>query len=834
MNRTRARRGLVRLFAMVLAMVGAGLTPLALSQPAGAADDVGTRAFRYGPGLDGSWIDPDLSPTATKPQSKLWYHDDIWWGVLLHDASNQFRIHRFDPVTDSWKDTGTLVDTRERSRADALWDGEFLYTVSAVDAGHGDQNAIRFRRFTYDDTQQKYTVQEARSHTLNAGGVEAAVIAKDGTGRLWVTYTVNNKVRLVVGEDRGMSWSGVMDVPTDPPDASTGLSPDDISTVVAHKGRISVVWSKQVPPTPAVEDDPSTPEDESQPAVLHDSYLYVASHENTAAVNAGWTTEVLFSGFNMADDHISMSVDAAGERVFVVAKEAVDDNYPSGDKDPLIRLFVLEDGKWTGHVHSLVEDDLTRPIVVVDRDNDRLRVFATAPVEGGVVYEKSTSLSNPSDFGPGRGTPFLKLASDTFINNPTTTKQNVTKGSGLLVLASDQKTGWYVHNSASVPVPAPVADFTTAPDRGVFPLEVTFTNTSTNATTYTWDFGDGSPTSTEKSPTHTYAEPGGYTVTLTAGNRKGATDEVTDLVTVTHEQVVAGFSVVGDTEGTAPFTVSFSDESTGGPTTWHWDFGDGATSTEQNPTHEFTDPGVHAVSLTVDNPDSTPDTLTRTGLITVYDEAGPRLRMTAPRARFTKSRRVELRWRPAADSAAGQSYDIQMRQARHNRGFGRFTDWRTTDVNRTAFRGRPGTTYCLRVRGTDALGNTGSWSRARCTAVPLDDRNLKRIGRWRQGRSKGSYLGTVVRTKAKGAFLAKPVRGKNIALVVTKGPRMGRVAVFHGRSLVKRVGLRAPVVRKAKVVPLASYGKVRKGNLRVVVISKRRPVVIDGLAVSKR
>jgi len=68
------------------------------------------------------------------------------------------------------------------------------------------------------------------------------------------------------------------------------------------------------------------------------------------------------------------------------------------------------------------------------------------------------------------------------------------------------------------------------------------------------------------------------------------------------------------TSGTAPLTVSFSDRSTGDISSWLWDFGDGATSTQQNPTHTYTDYGIHTVSLTVTGPGGND---TKTAAVTV-------------------------------------------------------------------------------------------------------------------------------------------------------------------------------------------------------------------------
>ncbi|MGD1844674.1 MAG: PKD domain-containing protein [Salibacteraceae bacterium] len=76
----------------------------------------------------------------------------------------------------------------------------------------------------------------------------------------------------------------------------------------------------------------------------------------------------------------------------------------------------------------------------------------------------------------------------------------------------------------------PTAAFTHAKDPGNY-LQVDFTNTSINATSYDWDFGDGN-TSTDASPTHTYAMDGSYTVTLTASNPAGEMDVAMSTINV--------------------------------------------------------------------------------------------------------------------------------------------------------------------------------------------------------------------------------------------------------------------------------------------------------------
>src|SRR6478735_4073902 len=142
---------------------------------------------------------------------------------------------------------------------------------------------------------------------------------------------------------------------------------------------------------------------------------------------------------------------------------------------------------------------------------------------------------------------------------------------------------------------SPTASFTATPTSGQYPLPVQFTDTSTGgATSWSWDFGDGGSSSLTN-PTHTYAAAGTYTVSLHVSNSKGSdTSTQTDFVTVADQPPIAGFTA-SPTSGQYPLSVQFTDTSVKHPTAWAWDFGDGGTSTAQNPSHTYTTPGDYAV-----------------------------------------------------------------------------------------------------------------------------------------------------------------------------------------------------------------------------------------------
>ncbi|WP_094226822.1 S-layer protein domain-containing protein [Methanolobus psychrotolerans] len=167
----------------------------------------------------------------------------------------------------------------------------------------------------------------------------------------------------------------------------------------------------------------------------------------------------------------------------------------------------------------------------------------------------------------------------------------------------------------------PVAAFSGTPVSGTNPLTVNFTDASTDATAWSWDFGDGN-TSAIQSPSHTYVSTGTYDVSLVATNANG-TDPETKLSYITVSAPVSTPPVASFTtnatgnEGPVPLIVQFNDTSTNSPTSWSWTFGDGGTSTSQNPVHTYNSIGTYNVTLTATNADGA-DTESKT--IIVYSK----------------------------------------------------------------------------------------------------------------------------------------------------------------------------------------------------------------------
>ncbi|HAK94747.1 MAG TPA: hypothetical protein DCM87_07015 [Planctomycetes bacterium] len=147
------------------------------------------------------------------------------------------------------------------------------------------------------------------------------------------------------------------------------------------------------------------------------------------------------------------------------------------------------------------------------------------------------------------------------------------------------------------PPPEPEVAFAATPTAGTVPLQVVFTNQTTNAgavDSWLWDFGDGA-SSTDASPAHQYGAAGLYSVRLTAfyGSKSRDCYKENHIDAAPLVQFTA--SVVA---GQAPLLVVFTNQTTGGADSWQWDFGDGTTLAAEHATHEYQAPGVYTVSLT--------------------------------------------------------------------------------------------------------------------------------------------------------------------------------------------------------------------------------------------
>lgn len=165
-------------------------------------------------------------------------------------------------------------------------------------------------------------------------------------------------------------------------------------------------------------------------------------------------------------------------------------------------------------------------------------------------------------------------------------------------------------------LPRPRADFLVSNPIIKFPLN-TFNIVNQNiqaGLNYVWDFGDGN-TSTNANPgTHTYVNPGTYTIQLVVFNAQ-CSDTLERIVVIEPPSPIVNFS--GSGIGCAPFTLTFNN-TTLYANRYEWDFGDGNTSNEENPSHTYTIPGTYSVRL-IGIGDGGQDVLVHVDSVTVYE-----------------------------------------------------------------------------------------------------------------------------------------------------------------------------------------------------------------------
>ena len=196
-------------------------------------------------------------------------------------------------------------------------------------------------------------------------------------------------------------------------------------------------------------------------------------------------------------------------------------------------------------------------------------------------------------------------------NNRNTQHTYLANGTYSVTLTLQDTAGCYgsITRNVIITIP-PVAHFTANTDNCVG-QSVQFNDLSTTTDGYImqwiWDFGDGN-TETVNFPdtpgvTHVYAQAGTYAVSITVSNSTGCSSSETKEIHITNG-TQADFMYVGNCQGSP---VAFTDITVGSTTiiinAWEWNFGDPTsgtnnTSTSQNPTHAFTNPGIYVVKLT--------------------------------------------------------------------------------------------------------------------------------------------------------------------------------------------------------------------------------------------
>lgn len=255
--------------------------------------------------------------------------------------------------------------------------------------------------------------------------------------------------------------------------------------------------------------------------------------------------------------------------------------------------------------------DLKERKVIISVGADPVADFssdARSGCEGSVIsfVDRSTYATSWSwDFGDG---------ATSIEQNPTHNYSTAGKYTVTLTVVNECGEDTAVKNEYITILSRPVADFTSETTETCTGGLVQFTDLSLYAVAWWWDFGDGAG-SIEQNPAHSYSMPGKYTVTLKAYNECGRDMRVRELYITVYPSPEADFTS-DITEGCAETTVNFTDRSRYADS-WKWDFGDGATSDEQNPSHTYSTAGIYTVSLLIAN-SCGEDEAVKTEYITIF------------------------------------------------------------------------------------------------------------------------------------------------------------------------------------------------------------------------
>ena len=333
--------------------------------------------------------------TDSKPQSKLWYQDGSWWGVL--DSPDGNRIFELDGK--AWKPAPNpdAVLGSHDGRADVVWDGKRLIVLL-----YHEHDPAQLFEFHYDPAARVYARDSGYPVALAiASGSETMVLDQDSQGRLWASYVAHKSVYVTHSETDHQVW----DLPGQV--VQEGIDKDDISSIVAFGGHsIGVFWSDQ-----------------------QRTEFGFRMRQDTDPVRDWHPLESIDHGVGNADDHIHLTTDRRGY-VYAATKDSL--QHPSAQ-------MRAPDGTWTSHHDILQGGDATRPILLTAEADGRLVLLYTRWHEGTEDIAYRVSRLGELEFGAAM--PFISVP-NIQLNDVTSTKQPLPPGC-LVAVADGDDTAWW-------------------------------------------------------------------------------------------------------------------------------------------------------------------------------------------------------------------------------------------------------------------------------------------------------------------------------------------------------------------------------------------------------
>ena len=296
---------------------------------------------------------------AEKPQSKIWQHDGIWWGVFSNAAGTW--LWRLDGFT--WNNVLQL-STMTNVRADAKLADDGIVHVLMFNG-----STTRLASVEYVPGSSTYRLWPARPSVinLNLSGAESVTLDIDSTGVMWVEYDSGSTIQVKYSQYPYSNWTNPSVVLANNIDGS-----DDIGGLTSlRNGRIGVMWSNQ--------------------ATRRFEFRYHIDGEaptrwSTMEIALGESPNV---GRGAADDHLNFATASDG-----TLYAAVKTGYDSSGYPVIVLLKRSPSGTWDPPYPVEKNLSATRPIVILNEVQGLLMVVYLDDAQGGNVVYKESGLSN--------------------------------------------------------------------------------------------------------------------------------------------------------------------------------------------------------------------------------------------------------------------------------------------------------------------------------------------------------------------------------------------------------------------------------------------------------
>lgn len=349
------------------------------------------------------------SPTADKPQSKLWYEDGYWWAILPRSSGPSL----WQRTNNGWKEHNEVYNSLKGipGRAD-VWADEGKVTAISV----GESKLVVFRLIKIDNKEGWKWDAKILAHLplpVSNCNIETATIVKDANGAWWVAADINEAIYVWYSSSDAKDWS-------EPLKIGDGIKADDICVATDLTGGIGIIWSNQ-----------------------NDESLNIRIHDNGDKMDDWSETEIIESGNSTADDHLNTALSPDGT-LWLVTKNSVD----KLNKPQLVLRVRLPHGKWLNYPYAILGSirKPSRPIIVSTNHSKTILaghtiynseipelgeiVFGTIDTTKAEVLTHTTPVISPNTTG---------LGIRNLINDPTGPKKPYPKNVPWIILASDRE-----------------------------------------------------------------------------------------------------------------------------------------------------------------------------------------------------------------------------------------------------------------------------------------------------------------------------------------------------------------------------------------------------------